>query len=374
MGSPCGRALLRSAPPTRDPLERYGLLIMPRAKSGPVDLRSDTVTRPGPEMRRAMAEAEVGDDVLGDDPTVRRLEAAAAEAVGKEAAVYVPSGTMANLAALLTHCGRGDEAVVGSESHILHHEAIGAAAFGGINLRTARNDERGRIDADEVRSLLRPPGAPRTALVCLENTQNRCGGAAVPLASVRAVASVAREAGVPVHVDGARIFNAAAALETDAATLAAEADTVSFCFSKGLGAPVGSVLTGPREFVERARVVRRQLGGGMRQAGVLAAAALYALDHHVERLPEDHARARRLAEGLAGLPHVRLDPATVDTNIVFFELADVDGMEFRRRLAEAGVLCSGTGPQRIRMVTHLDVDDEDIEAAVAVAGRVLGGM
>jgi len=337
----------------------------------PIDLRSDTVTRPVEAMRRAIANAEVGDDVLGDDPTVKRLEAAAAARIGKEAALFVPSGTMANLLSLLTHCGRGDEAIVGSESHILHHESVGAAALGSINLRTVANDHRGRISADEVRSLIRPI-PPHTALICLENTQNRCGGAAIPLASMREVTAVAREHGIPVHMDGARIFNAAAALETDAATLAAEADTVSFCFSKGLGAPVGSILTGPSDFIERARPIRRMLGGGLRQSGIIAAAALYALEHHVERLPEDHANARHLAEGLASMPHVVLDPTEVDTNIVFFELEPaVDGLEFRNRLAEAGVLCSGTGPQRVRMVTHLDVTSADVDAAIEATARVL---
>ncbi|MEE8421196.1 MAG: GntG family PLP-dependent aldolase [Dehalococcoidia bacterium] len=339
-----------------------------------VDLRSDTVTRPSGAMRQAMARAEVGDDVLGDDPTVKALEAAAAGRVGKEAAVFVPSGTMANLAALLAHCDRGDEAIVGSESHILHHEATGASALGGISLRTARNDERGSIDAGEVRSLLRPPGAPKTALVCVENTQNRCGGAAITLDEMRSLGTVARDAGAAVHLDGARIFNAAAALETDAATIAAEADTVSFCFSKGLGAPVGSVVTGPAATIERVRVFRRQLGGAMRQSGVLAAAALYALEHNVERLTEDHANARRLAEGLAELPHVTLDPATVETNIVFFELDGDAAAEFRARLADEGVLCSGTSATRMRMLTHLDVDVDDIDVAVAAAGRVLNSL
>ena len=338
-----------------------------------IDLRSDTVTRPGETMRREMAAAEVGDDVLGDDPTVRRLEQAAAERIGKEAALYVPSGTMANLVSLLTHCGRGDEAIVGSESHILHHEAAGASALGEISLRTAANDGHGRIDPREVEGLIREPGAaPRTALVCLENTQNRCGGAAIPLEDMRAVADVARAAGVPVHLDGARIFNAAVALETDAAGLAALAGTVTFCFSKGLGAPVGSVITGPRPFIERARVIRRQVGGGMRQAGVIAAAALYALEHHVERLADDHARAAALAAGLAKLPGVDLDPAAVQTNIVIFDLdSAIDGREFRSRLAADGVLCGGASPQRVRMVTHLDVADADIEAALATTGRVL---
>jgi threonine aldolase len=352
-----------------------------------IDLRSDTVTRPTEAMRQAMARAEVGDDVLGDDPSVQRLEAAAAERVGKEAALYVPSGTMANLVALLAHCGRGDEAIVGSESHILHHEAVGASALGGISLRTAANDPRGHIDPREVEALIRAPGAaPRTALVCLENTQNRCGGAAIPLDEMRAVAAVARAAGVPVHLDGARIFNAALALETDAASIAAHADTVSFCFSKGLGAPVGSVLTGPRPFIDRARVLRRQVGGGMRQAGVIAAAAHYALDHHVDRLAEDHAHASRLARGLFAIPGITYspplphagvdpDPPTVDTNIVFFELDPrLDGAEFRSRLADEGVLCSGTAPQRVRMVTHLDISEADVDSAVAATERVAHAM
>ena len=341
-----------------------------------IDLRSDTVTRPTDAMRQAMARAEVGDDVLGDDPTVQRLEEASAERVGKDAGLYVPSGTMANLLALLVHCGRGDEAVVGSESHILHHEAVGASALGGISLRSVANDDRGRIDPAELRALIRAPGsAPRTALVCLENTQNRCGGAAIPLDSMRGAAEVARDAGAAVHLDGARIFNAALALETDASTIAALADTVAFCFSKGLGAPVGSVLTGPREVIARARVLRRQLGGGMRQAGVIAAAALHALEHHVECLPGDHERAARLADGLASLPGAPLELDSPDTNIVFFELGGaLDGIEFRERLAAEGVLCSGTGPQRVRMVTHLDVDDAAIDAAVAAAGRVIESM
>ncbi|MDA1062292.1 MAG: GntG family PLP-dependent aldolase, partial [Chloroflexi bacterium] len=227
-----------------------------------IDLRSDTVTRPGEAMRRAMARAEVGDDVLGDDPTVHRLEHAAAERVAKPAALYVPSGTMANLLALLVHCGRGDEAIVGSESHILHHEAVGASALGGISLRTATNDTRGRIDGGELSGLVRAPGvAPRTTLFCLENTHNRCGGAAIPLDSMRAATEVARAAGVPVHLDGARIFNAAVALGVDVRELCAPVDTVQFCFSKGLGAPVGSILTGTREFIDRARMTRRLVGG-----------------------------------------------------------------------------------------------------------------
>ena len=337
-----------------------------------IDLRSDTVTRPVPAMLEAMTSAELGDDVLGDDPSVQALEVAAAAAVGKEAAVFVPSGTMANLVSLLTHCGRGDEAIVGSESHILHHEGVGAPALGGISLRSVANDAAGHIDADEVRSSIRD-GGPRTTVVCLENTQNRCGGAAIPAGEMREIAQVAHDAGVAVHVDGARIFNAAAALETDAATLLQAADSVSFCFSKGLGAPVGSVLTGSSSFIERARPIRRQVGGGMRQSGVLAAAAQYALEHHVERLGEDHANARRLADGLASIAGLQLDPSSVGTNMVFFEPRGIEGGALQAGLRERGVLCSGT-PLRIRMVTHLDVSSGQIDEAIEAARDVVAGL
>lgn len=337
-----------------------------------IDLRSDTVTRPVPGMIEAMTTAELGDDVLGDDPSVQALETAAALAAGKEAAVFVPSGTMANLISLLTHCGRGDEAIVGSESHILHYEGVGAPALGGISLRTVANDAGGHIDPEAVRGSIRT-GIPRTTVVCLENTQNRCGGAAIPAPEMRAVAEVAHAAGASVHVDGARIFNAAAALETDAATLLASADTASFCFSKGLGAPVGSVLTGPSDFIERARPIRRQVGGGMRQSGVLAAAAQYALDHHVDRMSEDHANARRLADGIAELPGIDLDPSTVGTNMVFFEPRGFDGGALQAALRERGVLCSGT-PERIRMVTHLDVTTAQIDEAVGVIADVVAEL
>lgn len=338
-----------------------------------IDLRSDTVTRPTPGMRDAMARAEVGDDLLGEDPTTRALEQAAAACVGKESGLFVPSGTMGNLVALLTHCvARGDEAIAGSESHICNHEGMGSSTLGGIPVRVAQNDVRGYMQPAELKALARP--WPRTVLACIENTHNRCGGAALTATEMRDMARAAHEAGLQVHVDGARIFNAAAALETEPATLVAGADTVQFCFSKGLGAPVGSILTGPREFIDRARIVRRMVGGSMRQSGVIAAAALYALENHVERLVDDHANARRLASALAEMPHVRMDPAGTDTNIVFFELVGVDGPEFRKRLAAEGVLCSGTAPTRIRMVTHLDVTAADIEDAIPLVARVLDGL
>jgi threonine aldolase len=324
-------------------------------------------------MRRAMAEAEVGDDVLGDDPSVHMLERAAADRIGKEAALYVPSGTMANLIALLLHCGRGEQAVVGSESHIVHHEGLGAPALGGIHLSIVQNDAHGWLDGESLDAALDGAAGEGVALVCLENTHNRRGGSAIRLAHTREVADAARAAGASMHIDGARIFNAAAALETDAATLVAEADTVSFCFSKGLGAPVGSVLCGPRELIDRARGIRRQLGGGMRQAGVIAAAALYALEHNVDRLAEDHSHARRLAEGLAVLPGLRLDPAAVETNLVFFEFVGDDPQAFRTGLVEAGVLASGTAPRRLRMATHLDVSADDVDEALGRTRRVLEG-
>jgi len=324
-------------------------------------------------MREAMATAVVGDDVIGDDPTVKALEEAAAAAVGKEAALFVPSGTMANLVSLLTHCGRGDEALIGSESHILHHEGIGAPALGGISLRSVQNDLRGHIDASEVEAAIRG-GSPRTTVVCLENTQNRRGGAAIPVSEMRQIADVAHNAGASVHVDGARIFNAAAALETTAKELLADADTVSFCFSKGLGAPVGSVLTGPRDFIDRAHPIRRQVGGAMRQSGILAAAALYALENHVDRLAEDHANAKRLAEGLSKIPGIVVDPETVDSNMAFLRFDGIEGPAFKDALAERGVLASTPVPGALRMVTHLDVNAAQIEEAIVRAAAAVESL
>ena len=338
-----------------------------------IDLRSDTVTRPSEGMRQAMARAEVGDDLLGDDPTVHALEERAAEVIGKEAALFVPSGTMGNLVTLLTHCGRGDEAIAGHESHILNHEGMGTTALGGVSIRAVRNDARGHIDAAEVAATIRASW-PRTAVVCLENTHNRCGGAAISASDMNAVADVAHAAGAQVHVDGARIFNAAVALETDAKTLVANADTVDFCFSKGLGAPVGSVITGTREFIDRARANRRMVGGSMRQSGIIAAGALYALEHNIERLADDHEHAKRLAAALAEMPHVTMDPAGVDTNLVFFTLDGVEGVAFRERLAAQGVLVMSATLQRVRLVCHLDVTREDIDTAIPIIRDVLQSL
>ena len=330
-----------------------------------IDLRSDTVTQPTAEMRRAMFEAAVGDDVFGDDPTVNALERRAAELMGKEAALLVASGTMGNITAILTHTGRGDEVVVGDQAHILQSEVGGAGALAGAVLRPVRNDTRGRIDPREVEALIRSENVhhPHTALVCLENTQNRCGGAALPAAHVAEVAEVAHRHGVAVHLDGARIFNAAVALGVPAAELAAPVDTITFCLSKGLAAPVGSLLCGSAELVARARRNRKMLGGGMRQAGILAAAGLVALETMVDRLAEDHANARLLAEGLARIPGIEIDPATVETNLVFFRVAANAYPRFTRALDEAGVL-AGASPDRVRMVTHHGIERHHIEIVV----------
>jgi threonine aldolase len=331
-----------------------------------IDLRSDTVTHPTPAMREAMATAEVGDDVFGDDPTVNRLEAMAARIVGKEAAVFVASGTMGNLVALLSHCKRGDEAIVGSETHMLYYEVGAAAGLGGVQLRPVPNDRQGRLDPKDVEAMIRGQDIhyPRTSLVCLENTHNRCGGAVLTAADTAAVARVAHDHGAAVHVDGARIFNAAVALGVPAASLVEEADSISFCLSKGLSAPVGSLVCGSGEFVERARKSRKMLGGGMRQVGVLAAPGIVALEGMVERLQEDHENARLLAQGLADIEGIDIEPEAVQTNIVIFDVPEQKVLPLCAGLAKAGVLALPHGPGDIRMVTHYGVSRQDIEEAL----------
>ncbi len=335
-----------------------------------IDLRSDTVTKPTPAMREAMATAEVGDDVFGEDPTVRRLEALAAEAMGKEAAVFVASGTMGNLTCLLAQCQRGEEAIVGSEAHVLQYEVAGAAGLGGIQLRPLANDRRGLLDLDEVAATIRVENIhmPRTAAICLENTHNRCGGAVLTPEYTAEVARLAHRNGAAVHLDGARIFNAAVALGVPAAALAADADSVTFCLSKGLSAPVGSLVCGSAAFVARARKARKAVGGGMRQAGVIAAAGIVALETMVERLAEDHQNARALAEGLSNVPGVRIDPENVQTNIAVFSVDD--GVAFQRKLRDAGVLTTAFGPTRVRMVTHYGIERADVEEALERVRRV----
>ncbi len=326
-----------------------------------IDLRSDTVTKPTPAMREAMATAEVGDDVFGEDPTVKQLESMAAEATGKEAAVFVSSGTMGNLTCLLAHCQRGEEAIVGSESHVLQYEVAGAAGLGGIQLRPIANDAAGRLDLDEIAGTIRVENIhmPRTAAVCLENTHNRCGGAVLTAEYTSEVAGLAHRAGAAIHLDGARIFNASIALGVSVPELAAEADSLTFCLSKGLSAPIGSLVCGPADFVARARKARKAVGGGMRQAGVIAAAGIVALETMVERLAEDHEHARILAKGLSNVPGVRIDPESVQTNIVVFNVAD--GVAFQRKLRDAGVLTTAFGPAKVRMVTHYGIERADVD-------------
>ncbi|MBI5305908.1 MAG: low-specificity L-threonine aldolase [Chloroflexi bacterium] len=341
-----------------------------------IDLRSDTVTLPTPQMRAAMANAELGDDVYGEDPTVNRLEELAAEQMGKPAALFVASGTMANLVALLTHCARGDEVIVGSKAHMFINEVGGMAALGGIHPRTLANQPDGTLVLDEIANAIRGDNVhwPRTRLIALENTHNHCGGAPLPIAYHRAVFDLARTHDLRVHIDGARIFNAAVALGATARDFAQYSDSVSFCLSKGLSAPVGSLLCGAREFIAEARRNRKMVGGGMRQAGILAAAGIVALATMVERLAEDHAHARYLAEQLADLPGIDLDPTSVKTNIVFFDLTGgLTAAQAEKRLAQEGVLIGASGARRMRAVTHYGIARADIEDVLGVIRRVMQG-
>lgn len=339
-----------------------------------IDLRSDTVTKPTPEMRRAMAEAEVGDDVYGEDPSINRLQELSAERMGKEAALFVPSGTMGNLAALLAHCQRGDEAILGDLAHPFLYEAGGMAALGGVIPHTIPNQPDGTIRPEDIQSAIRmdDPHFPRTRLVALENTHNRCNGIPLSVGYIKSVAELAHANQLVLHIDGARIFNAAVALGTPAANLVAGADSVTFCLSKGLCAPVGSVLCGSGEFIARALRVRKQLGGGMRQAGVLAAAGLLALENMVERLAEDHARAYRLAEGLQALEV--FDVPKPHTNIVRFELsssASIGPEHLLDGLKRQGILIGRGGPWGFRVVTHYWIDDQALERTLRAFAGVL---
>ncbi len=337
-----------------------------------VDLRSDTMTLPTPEMREAMARAEVGDDVWGEDPTVQRLEATAAARLGKEAGLLVASGTMGNLVSVVAHTQAGQEVVLDLDSHIYNYEVAGGTIVGSVQMRPVKT-ERGFLTPEQVQESLRPANihVPPTGLVCLENTHNRHGGTCCAPEEIAAVAAVARAAGIPVHVDGARLFNAAVALKRDPREFAAPVDSVTFCLSKGLGAPVGSVVCGSAAFVERARRVRKMIGGGMRQAGVLAAAGLVALERMVDRLAEDHANARALAEALAAMPGLAVDLASVQTNIVIVRIDRGDrtvsagaAADLVKGCAARKVKVHAMGPAAIRCVTHKDVDAEDIRRAV----------
>ncbi len=331
-----------------------------------IDLRSDTVTRPTAEMRRAMAEAPVGDDVWGDDPTVIELERETARVLGKPAAVYVPSGTMGNQASIRAHTRPGDEILVHELAHVVVHEQGAPAALAGVQTRLLPG-ERGLIERDVLRRRLRDPSdihhAPQR-LLCLENTVGELGGLVYAQDALAVIAAYAREQGLAVHLDGARLWNAAVAAGSSPAELAEPADTVSVCFSKGLGAPVGSAVAGSEELIARVRRNRKLFGGGMRQAGIIAAGALHALRHHVERLADDHRNARRLAEGLAGCPRLRLEPERVETNIVLGRAEGGDAVAIVDELAGAGVLCAPLDDWTVRFVTHLDVSAEAVEDAL----------
>jgi threonine aldolase len=336
-----------------------------------VDLRSDTVTRPTPAMKAAMAAAELGDDVFGDDPTVNALQERVAAALGKEAGLFVTSGTQGNLVAVMTHCGRGDEYIVGQMAHTYRWEAGGAAVLGSVQPQPLEHQPDGSLALAAIEAAIKPDDAhyAKSRLLCLENT---IGGKVLPLAYLAEATALARRRGLATHLDGARLFNAAAALGGDvrgnARVIAAPFDSVSVCFSKGLGAPVGSVLVGSRDFIAAARRWRKMLGGGLRQAGVLAAAALHALDHHVERLADDHALARRLAAGLEGVPGLAVDPQ--QTNMVFAHVRGERAEGLVAHLKSRGVLA--TGLYDLRFVTHLDVDAAGVDRAIAAVREHLG--
>ena len=337
-----------------------------------MDFRSDTVTRPTAEMRRAMAEAVVGDDVLGDDPTVKALEEAFAERVGKEAAMFLPSGTMANVCAILTHCRPGDEAVMEEGTHSFRYEGGAAARLGGIQVWTFVR-ENGVPEVEDFRSRIRngsDPHQPRTALFIVENTHNLAGGRVVPKERLDAVGDFAHERGVKLHVDGARLFNAEAASGIPAAELVSKADSLMCCLSKGLGAPVGSLLAGEEAFIQEARRVRKALGGGMRQAGILAAAGLIALKDGPAALAADHARAKKLAMALSDLPGFVIDPSEVETNMVYVGLEGISGPAVVEACGKRGLLVLAVREDRLRFVLHRDLDDEALGQAIQILNEV----
>lgn len=341
-----------------------------------IDLRSDTVTKPTPEMREAMAEAEVGDDVYRDDPTVNRLEELAAEMLGKEASLFVPSGTMGNLIALLVHCQRGDEVVVGNQSHIYLNEAGGMAALGGIQACPLQNQPDGTLALDDILASIRSEDVhhPITRLICLENTQNICGGVPLTVEYTRQIGELARQNNLLLHIDGARIFNAAAALQVPVTELVEPADSVMFCLSKGLVAPVGSMLVGTKKFIARARHLRKMLGGGMRQVGVLASAGIISLEKMTKRLEEDHARARKMADGLRRIEGLVVDANSPYSNMVYLNLSEdvaYNAGQVTEKMKNLGVLVDPENARRFRLVVHYWIDDAAVEKTIAAFQRAL---
>ncbi len=342
---------------------------------GTIDLRSDTITLPTPAMRDAIYNAELGDDVFGEDPTVNRLEQMSAERMGKEASLMVTSGTMGNLVCILTHCRRAEEVILGDMSHTFLYEAGGISALGGIFPHTIKNQPDGTMKLEDIEKAIRGDNVhfPRTRLICFENTHNRCNGSAISLDYTNSVASLAKEHGLLVHLDGARIFNAAVALGVDVKELATKVDSLSFCLSKGLSAPVGSVICGSKEFIAEARRTRKILGGGMRQAGIIAAAGITALEDMVDRLKEDHGNARHLADGIAHISGLSIDSTEIQTNIVYFKVDDgqVTAEELVKELNKKGIKVLSLDPKQLRAVTHYGISAEDIEVTLKALGEVM---
>jgi threonine aldolase len=342
-----------------------------------IDLRSDTVTLPTPAMREAIYRAELGDDVFGEDPTTNRLEKLAAQRMGKEAALLVASGTMGNLVCLLTHCGRGEEVILGDQSHTFIYEAGGMSALGGIHPHTIANQPDGTMRLEDIEAAIRGDDVhfPRTRLICLENTHNRCNGSALTPQYTEAVAGLAKNRSLAVHLDGARIFNAAVALGVDVKELTRSVDSLSFCLSKGLAAPVGSVVCGSKKFIAQARRIRKVLGGGMRQSGIIAAAGIAALEQMVERIAEDHKNVRRLTEGIARIEGLSVDPAKTQTNIVYFDLASerLTAQKLVMELGKKGIKLLPVGPRRLRAVTHYGISAEDIDLTLTTLGELMQG-
>ncbi len=340
-----------------------------------IDLRSDTVTKPTPEMRMAMVQAEVGDDVYGEDPTVNELQDKVARILGKEASIFVPSGTMANQLAIKSHTQPGDEVIIESTSHPYNFEGGGAAAISGVQFYCLKGD-RGIIDASQVEEAIRPKDHhyPVTKLICLENTHNRGGGSIYPIDKMRDIYQLAKQRGLNVHLDGARLWNASVATGIKPHEYAGLADSVSVCLSKGLGAPIGSLVSGSKDFINRVHRFRKMFGGGMRQVGIVAAAGIYALDHHIERLKYDHENARRLAHGLAHLRGVTINPEYVETNIIIFDVTQSGLTAFgvAEAMKKEGILIHPIGERKIRLVTHLDVSQEDIEKALKAFEKIFG--
>ncbi|MEC9309730.1 MAG: low-specificity L-threonine aldolase [Chloroflexota bacterium] len=344
-----------------------------------IDLRSDTVTKPTDQMRKAMADSEVGDDVYGEDPSINLLQERAAAMLGKEAGLLMASGTMSNLVAILAHCNRSDEVIMGDQAHIFWNESGGASGLAGVQIRLISNGPQGQINPNELAGAIRPKGNIHTApgtLVCLENTHNRCSGGVLTPGETKVICDIAHESGAKVHLDGARLFNAAVSLEVPVPELTKDVDDVSFCLSKALSCPVGSVLCGSREFINEALRWRKMVGGGMRQAGVLASAGLVALDNMIDRLADDHANARQLADGLANIEGLILDPDTITTNIVIFDIDPEFGLaaDLIAALKEEHMLVSSPGPNSIRMVTHRHISKEDVDEALKITSKALASL